>query len=49
MGRLEVKNLTRTLPATQKAEVPVPLSRPRNITDVSLIRLKKAAPTQFRQ
>ena len=28
-------------PATQKAEVVVPLSRPRNITDVSLIRLKK--------
>ena len=28
-------------PATQKAEVAVPLSRPRNITDVSLIRLKK--------
>ena len=28
-------------PATLKAEVPVPLLRPRNITDVSLIRLKK--------
>lgn len=28
-------------PAMQKAEVAVPLSRPRNITDVSLIRLKK--------
>ena len=28
-------------PATLKAEVPVPLSRPRNITDVPLIRLKK--------
>lgn len=28
-------------PATQKAEIPVPLPRPRNITDVSLIRLKK--------
>ena len=27
-------------PATLKAEVPVPLSRPRNITDTSLIRLK---------
>lgn len=27
-------------PATLKAEVPVPLSRPRNITDASLIRLK---------
>lgn len=28
-------------PATQKAEILVPLRRPRNITDVSLIRLKK--------
>ena len=28
-------------PATLKAEVPVPLPRPRNITDASLIRLKK--------
>ncbi|CAI8005088.1 Uncharacterized ABC transporter ATP-binding protein MJ0412 [Geodia barretti] len=28
-------------PATLKAEVPVPLPRPRNITDTSLIRLKK--------
>ena len=28
-------------PATLKAELPVPLSRPRNITDASLIRLKK--------
>lgn len=28
-------------PAMQKAEVAVPLARPRNITDVSLIRLKK--------
>lgn len=28
-------------PATLKAEVPVPLSRPRNITDASLIGLKK--------
>jgi ABC-type nitrate/sulfonate/bicarbonate transport system ATPase subunit len=28
-------------PATLKAEVPIPLSRPRSITDVSLIRLKK--------
>ena len=28
-------------PAMQKTEVAVPLSRPRNITDVSLIRLKK--------
>ncbi len=28
-------------PAMQKAEVAVPLPRPRNITDVSLIRLKK--------
>ena len=28
-------------PATQKAEIPVPLPRPRNITDVSFIRLKK--------
>ena len=28
-------------PATLKAEVPVPLSRPRNITDVPFIRLKK--------
>ena len=28
-------------PATLKAEVPVPLPRPRNITDVPLIRLKK--------
>lgn len=28
-------------PATQKAEILVPLPRPRNITDVSLIRLKK--------
>ena len=28
-------------PATLKAEVPVPLPRPRNITDVSLIRLKQ--------
>ena len=27
-------------PATLKAEVPVPLSRPRNITDAALIRLK---------
>ncbi len=28
-------------PATQKAEILVPLPRPRNITDVSVIRLKK--------